>query len=450
MWVEVVDDAGDPAKAISDIPVSLTSSNSSIASLGQNSLTISAGTLLSGVGIFSTSGSGAAAITGVSPGYSSSSGIVTVDVPGICLGSCGPSKLLLKLLPAVLPTDGQSYDVLEVSLAAQSGAPAVSSSDTLVSLTSDKPSVASAPGDNGQLVTIPANSISVLAIVKTSALAGNANFTATAAPGQPANLFPGHISVQTVIPAPSQLQAYIAPPSTAFSSGSNNPILVVQLWGTNNPARARQDTSIIVTSSNNSVIGNYVGLTIPKGKDYVTTPLLLKGVGTGTLTVSSQGLVSAHTNVAAVPSPLAFTLVALNPYIYSNQTDLFTFSASFEGMPLNNVNVTWSSSGGTFIPPLSGTGPSGSTASTFAPSGAGLYNITATAHSTVAGNIVATASLQVLSAPVKPTPSFIEVLIGYWYYIAAAVAVVAVAAYYLFRMRRKKQRAEIEAGFEAV
>jgi hypothetical protein len=30
------------------------------------------------------------------------------------------------------------------------------------------------------------------------------------------------------------------------------------------------------------------------------------------------------------------------------------------------------------------------------------------------------------------------------------VAVVIVAAVYLFRMRRKKQRAEIEAGFEVV
>jgi hypothetical protein len=447
VWVELLDDAGNPAKAISDVPISLTSSNSSIASLTQNSLTIATGSLLSDVGSFSTSGSGIAVITATSTSYSSGSALVTVDPTSICIGQCGASELLLKLLPEVLPTDGLSYAVLEVSLATQSGSPAVSSSDVQVLLTSDKPSVASVPGDNSQFVTIPAGSISVLANVKTSALAANANITGTAPTG---NLVPGHVSVQTMIPAPSKLQAYVAPPSTAFSTNGNDPILVVQLWGSDNPARARQDTNVVITSSNKSLISNYISLTIPKGKDYVTTPLLLKGVGTSILTATSQGLESAHANVVVVPSPLVVTLTPLSPYIYSNQTDFFTFNAVFVGTPLQNLNVTWAASAGTFAPPVSATGSGGSASTNFTPNGAGSINVTAIANSPVTGPIVASYSLQVLQAPVKPSPTLIQQIIGYWYYIAAAVAVAVAAGYYLFRLRRKKQRSEIEAGFEAV
>jgi hypothetical protein len=76
--------------------------------------------------------------------------------------------------------------------------------------------------------------------------------------------------------------------------------------------------------------------------------------------------------------------------------------------------------------------------------------VTASAHSVVAGNIITTYTIQVLQTPIPPQPSFIQLLLGYWYYIAAAVVVAGAAGYYLFRLRRKKQRAEIEAGFEAV
>jgi uncharacterized membrane protein YwaF len=58
--------------------------------------------------------------------------------------------------------------------------------------------------------------------------------------------------------------------------------------------------------------------------------------------------------------------------------------------------------------------------------------------------------LIVAQIPQKPPETLAQELIGFWYYIVAAVAVVIVALVYLFRMRRKKQRAEIEAGFEVV
>jgi len=446
--VEVVDDAGLPSKAISSIPVQLSSSNASIASLVQTTFTVPAGSIFVD-GSFSTSDPGSAVITATSTGYSSGAALVTVDKPGQCIGSCLAYKLALRVVsdgsPGTLPTDGQIYNVLEVSLQTLSGTPVTSSSDTVVQLTSDQSEVASVPS----LITIPAGSISALAGVTTSALAGVANVTATAA-----GLIPASVPVATVIPAPSRLQAYVAPPSSAFSASGNYPILVVQLQDSSgNPARARQDTSVVVTSSNSSLLSSFVTLGISKGNDYVSSFLHTKGVGKSVLTASSQDLASSGADLISVPSPLVVTLQltsTTNTFIYENQTATFTFSMSFVGQPLKNINVTWSATGGEITPNVGNTGTTGASSVVFAPGDFGRYNITASANSPQSGQVTMAYSLIVAQLPLKPGPSLVQQILGLWYYIVAAVAVVVLALVYLLRMRRKKQRAEIEAGFEVV
>jgi hypothetical protein len=444
--VEVVDDAGLPSKALNSIPVQLSSSNASIASLSQSSLIIPAGSIFAD-GSFTTLDSGSAVFTATSTGYSSGGAVVTVNPA--CTSGCLPFKLSLRVVaygtPGTLPTDGQNYDVLEVGLQTSSGAPATSTSDVIVQLTSDQSNIASVQA----LATIGAGSISALATVTTSALAGTANITATAA-----GLIPATAEVKTVIPAPSKLQTYVAPPSSAFSNNGNYPILVVQLQdASGNPARARQDTSVIVTSSNSSLLSNFVTVGIPKGNDYVFSYLHVKGVGDTELTASSQDLETSNSGLTTVPSPLVINLLLTStssPIIYENQTATFTFSAAFDGVPLQNINVTWGSSGGNLSPLNGNTGTSGSTSTVFTPGAFGAYNITASATSPQTGTISSTYPLIVAQVPQKPAPTLVQQIIGFWYYIVAAVAVVVVALVYLFRMRRKKQRAEIEAGFEVV
>jgi hypothetical protein len=337
------------------------------------------------------------------------------------------------------------YKVLEVSLETTSGSPATTTSDTIVQLTSDNSELVSVPS----YVTISAGSISTLATVITSALAGTANLTATAA-----GLLPATIPMQTVVPAPSKLQAYVAPPSTAYSNNGNYPILVVQLQdNTGNPARARQDTSIIVTSSNSSLVSSFVTLGIPKGNDYVFTYLHTKGVGKTTLTVSSSDLASSQTPLVSSPSPLVVSLLLTSPpaaYIYENQTATFTFSATLVGRPLQGLNISWATSGGQITPTFGSTGTSGTTSVVFTPGSFGAYNISAGTDSPQTGEVNLVYHLIVIEVPPKPSPSLAEQILGLWYYLVAAAAVVVIAVVYVLRMRRKKQRAEIEAGFEVV
>jgi hypothetical protein len=441
--IEVVDESGLPSKALADIPVQLVSSNSSIVGLNQSSLTIPQGSIMV-TGALRTSESGRAVISATSTGYGSGTGLVTVDQPNLCLGACGPYQISLKLVPGVLPSDGQTYNVLEVGLETQGGSPAVSSTDTIVQLTSDQSDVASVPA----LATISAGQTSSLVAITTSALASTANITAAAT-----GLLPSTIAVHTIIPAPSKLQAYVAPPSSAYSTDGNFPILVVQLQDSSgNPARARADTTIVVTSSNGSLLAGSVSLTIPTGGDYAMTFLHTAGIGSSVLTVSSQGLSSSQANLESIQGPLAVALTPSSTFIFANQTVVFTFKLSFVGTPMQNVNVTWQSTGGaTFQPNTGTTGADGTVSAVFYPPGPGTYNITASASTPVTGAIVKNyGPLTVVQVPQKPPPSLVQQLIGYWYYIVAAVAVVVIAVAYLFRMRRKKQRAEIEAGFEVV
>jgi len=446
--VEVVDDAGLPSKAITDIPVSLSSSNTSVASLNQASLIIPAGSILTD-GSFSTSEPGSAVITATSGNYQTGAALVNVEKPGTCVGTCIPVKLALRVViggtPGTLPTDGQTYKVLEVAMQTYSGTPATSSSDTVVQLTSDNPAVASVV----DLVTIPAGSISTLTYITTSALSGVANVTATAV-----GLIPATVPLHTVIPAPSKIQTYIAPPSSAFSNTGNSPILVVQLQDSSgNPARARQDTNIVITSSNSTLLSSFVTLSIPAGSDYVFSYLHTKGVGKSVLTATSQDLASSQSQLVSVPSPLAVNLVlssTSNTFIYENQTATLEFSAFLEGQPVQNLNVTWASSGGTITPLASSTGTSGSTSTTFTPGSYGAYNISATAQSPQTGFVSLVKQIVVAQVPPKPSATFAQQILGLWYYLVAAAVVVVVAVVYLMRMRRKKQRAEIEAGFEVV
>ena len=453
--VEVVDQAGAPSKAITPITVSLSSSNSSIASLGQQSLTIPAGSIYADGSFVTSNPGGPAFITASSSGYSSGFASVTVLKPGSCTSACVPAKIALSVVAAgsgALPTDGGNYKVVEVSLETQSGAPINSPSPVYVALTSDNPGVASVQS----LVEIPAHSISTIATVTTTPLAGSATITGTpASPNEP--LSSASVAVTTQIPAPSKLQAYIAPVSVPYIENGNYPILVVQLQDSGgNPARARQDTSVLVTSSNGSLLSTFVTVGIPKGSDYVFSYLHVKGVGQSELTAVSSDLSSSQVALTSAASPLLISLnIASLSYggghiIYANQTATFTFSATLDGQPVQNVNVTWSSSSG-FLNPLKGnTGTSGSSSTIFTPSSFGAYNITAAANSLETGRTVLTYYLTVAQVQQKAPPSLLQQIEGYWYYFVAAAAVVVIAVFYLFRMRRKKARAEIEAGFEVV
>ena len=333
--VELVDSAGFPSKAISPVTALLSSSNATVASLKQGSLTINPGEFYA-TGTFSTGvDSGQAVISASSTGYGSGLAVVTVVPPKYCTGSCGPSKLLLKLVPGTLPRDGLTYSALEVGLATSLGEPAVSSSDTIVQLFSGASDVISVPS----LIMIPAGNISVLVPLTTSSLQGQSSITATSS-----SLLPSNVTVTTVIPAPSKLAAYIAPMtpsgSSTFQLASSRPILVVQLQDSNgNPARARVLTNINVTSSNSSMVSGPLHLSIGVGLDCVFTYLAASGSGQSELTASSQGLSPSLVSLLLTEPQATTTTITSTETYYSTVTSIAT-STTVVTFPTTTTTAT--------------------------------------------------------------------------------------------------------------
>jgi hypothetical protein len=444
--VELVDDAGLPSKAIVQVNVSLTSSNPSLANLTQNSLTIPAGSLYASETFESGIGKGTAVITASSTGFQSGDSIVTL-VADSCTGPCVPVGLNLRVLSGSgnggnLPADGQNYDALEVSLLDSQNGPAIATSNVAVQLSTSKSEVVDLVNN---IVVIPSGQESVIAVLSTSALEGTATITATST-----GLLPQTVDVSTFIPAPSKLGLYVAPPSISAYPGQFPPVLVVQLQdNAGNPARARQDTSVIVSPSNSSMVSNPLYLTIDIGSDYAYTTVNAVGEGVSVLTASTQGLSSAQASLQLAPSPLVIHHSSRS-FIFENETAVMSLSVSFLGDPLSGVNVTWGTTGGEMSPGSTETGPSGTTWSTFIPASLGMENITAMLSAPVIGVTSLAYYLDVGPVPIKPPPTFVQELMSFWYYIAAAAVAVIAAAFYMLRMRRRKQKAEIEAGFEVV
>jgi hypothetical protein len=439
--VELLDDAGLPSKSINSMTVQLTSSNASIASLDQTSLTLQPGDLYAS-GTFHTGFSlGNAVITASSTGFLSGGAIITV-IGRVCLGACAPSEILLKLLPPTLPADSKNYGALEVGLADSTGSPTVAGADTIVQLFSSNPDVVSV----SQFATIPAGRISTLATLTTSSLAKSVSITASAT-----GLLAGSINVQSIIPPPSRLQVFLAPASISVGPHGILPILAVQLQDSGgNPARARQDTDIVVTSSNGTLIRSSIRLTIGAGNDYVSTPLNASGIGRTVLTASSQGLGSSQANLQLVPWSLNVQLTTAKSVIFANETAPFTFTASFVATPLQNVTVNWTASGGIVTPKSSRTGSSGVATATFSPTQIGAANVTATTTSPGTGPIKITYPLLVVAVPPKPPLTVVQFIVEFWYIWVAVVVVVILISYYFFRRRRAQAQEELEAAFEAL
>ncbi|MDA4118265.1 MAG: hypothetical protein OK455_07970 [Thaumarchaeota archaeon] len=432
--VGIVNRTGYAAVASSDITVQLTSSSSMVGSV-QPSVTIPAGQSFVTAPFQSTFASGTTLITASASNLLPAQGTLATYGPV-------PAKLQIQGIPSTLPADAGTYQALSVALVDASGGPAVAPQDIVVQLSSSK---ADAVSVNSEAV-IKQGTISKIVSVQTSVVAASANITASVA-----GLGSSTLLFKTVTPAPSGLAVYVAPAVTFSSTSKSSPLFVVQLQDSQgNPARARQTTNIVITSSNSLVMNKSISLTIAPGLDYAIGSLVGAGAGAGTFTASSPGLGSSTADLQLLQYPVVLTLTPGKPVIYANQTTSLVFTATFLGKPISNASVTWVGMNGIAIPANGTTSPAGQASSTFRPNGPGGANVTAVIKTPALGSLNFTAQLSILPVPQKAPPTIVQELRQYIIYIVVAVVALVGVSIYVFRVRRKKARAELEAGFEVV
>jgi hypothetical protein len=441
--VSLLGSNGNPAVApsLDPVTVQLTSSDTQVGSIPP-SVTIQAGSSFAAIPFTSTFLAGTTTITAFANGLQTSQQPISTFGPV-------PSQLALKVVPGTLPADGNSYEALEVLLEDSSGGPAYASNDTglTIQLLSSESNVVSV----GSLVTIPAGSVFAMANLQTTLLPGVANITAFAA-----GLSSAGITVQTRIPAPSSVAAYISPTNSLLSSVSPGPILVVQLqdYG-GNPAEAGADTLVLVTASNSTVLKTPLALIIPKGKDYVTSPLNVLSQGSTTLTTESPGLASsrASLNVAGLTLTVGVSQTPASQTIFSDSRATLLVTVTIEGVPVPGVQANWNSTTGAVGPDFTTTNAEGLTSTVFTPPSANSHGV-AVIRAALSGPDFGTAGARFVVVyspqPVKSSTFADRVFSFLTYALPIVAAFVAYAVFVTMRTRRRKAREELEAGFQTL
>ena len=434
MVVELEDANGGPAVATSAISVTLTSSNSMVGSV-KESLTIQSGDSFAVSGFTSTFLVGSTFVTAIAQNLQSAS---------LSLTSFGasPTQLVAQALPATLPADGGSYSALEVSLEESGGTPAIAPFDIPVQLTSSSTSVLSV----NDTVVIPAGQSYAVSLVTTSASPGGANVTATAS-----GFTPSTTGFTMVSPAPSRLGLYVAPPKAMTSLGAGSALVAVQLQdSTSAPGRAEQDTSVVVTSSNSSVISESISLEIPAGSDFAWAFLNASQTGTAVLTASSSGLASATANFADVVPSVDFTISSSEASIPVTGAAVLQLQLELMGSPIAGAAVTLSSTSGSIASPSGVTDESGSMSDTFVPTVPGVAIITAVADVEPFGNQSATTTV-IVTGPGGPstggaTSGVLKLVETFLPVVVVVVVIVAAALMFRRTLRRRRDTTSEDAS----
>lgn len=301
MIIELVDQAGQPAKTAVSTQVSVYSSSPKILSLNATSFTMQAGELLKVLSFSTGFVPGSATVVASAPQLTSGSAQVTV---------LGRPPLALKLFaqPDTLVTSGTGR--LVIALTDLSGSPVPAPSPIVVQLRSSSTATVSVPSS----ITIPAGEIYTTVVMSAGSSPSTPGPTITASSS---GLQSGFVDVPTFTPvsAPASLKLYVGPNIVLANHGNYTSVVVSLLDSQGHPAvvSAGESYDVILTSSHNSSVGefgqsSYSSMTFTEGLNNLvwTVPFTSTFVpGTTDLTVSAQNLLpdtGAIATVGSVPS----------------------------------------------------------------------------------------------------------------------------------------------------
>jgi hypothetical protein len=294
--IQLLDDSGTPAKASTDTTVTISSSNTAIASLSVNTVVVSSGSDLAIVNYTSGYAIGSAFITATATGFTS--GITSVGVVG-----SPPYQLRVGAQPnQVVPLTGGR---VVIWLEDPSGNPARASSSIAVAVTSSNLTVAAM---TQQKVTILTGQIYAVANFTTTKTKGASTITASAQ-----GLLSGFDTITNAPPlhGPAALKVFVAPNPVLADNSNYVAVLVSVVDSLGGPAVATTDDLVNLTSSNTAVGAITQSVTIKPGGEFATASFHTTYlVGSTVLTASAQGLSSGELQITSF-GPIPASVVIL-------------------------------------------------------------------------------------------------------------------------------------------
>jgi hypothetical protein len=435
--VAVVNSTGGPDVVTGPTSVTITSSDTAVGSV-TSSVTIPAGGEYAVANITSTYLVGSSTIT------ASAQGLLSAQAQETAFGPI-PVTVVVRPVASTISADGGTYSALTISLQDAFGNPAVAPSNIVVQLASSRPDVLSVNSP----VIIQTGQTYAFATVKTGLSPGASNVTASASGYSASSTL-----LTTVVPAPDKLALYIGPNFTVSSAIAPDALLTVQLQDINGfPARAQQATTVIVTSSNATLLQKPILLNISAGADYASTSISTSNAGLASLTATSAGLGSSSVSLSVVNSPSNASLVATPNIIYANVSSILTARVNALNQGVQGAQIKWFTTAGTLSTANSTTLKGGISSIVFTDAGAKVATVatvTATITSPFIGSKNFTTTIYVLPVPAKPVKSLYQDIQPYLIFIIIAIIVaIAVVFYFLFfRKWRAKRKAATAASEE--
>jgi hypothetical protein len=285
LLIETLDSAGLPARAGTDLPVTLSSSGPSV-TLPQSDIVVPAGSIISSVPYDVGQSPGTATVSCSAPGLRQASS--PIDIEG-----SSPFSLHVTVEPNPLPTSTTGRLVVTVTDA--QGEPVPAPASIPVAISSSNTTLA----DPGQTATISQGQIYASVTIDSGAAPGMANITASS-PGLTSDFAP--VNVVTAGTAQS-VKLTVAPALLLSDNATYQSVMVALADSGGGPARAAGPV-VVTLSSAPAAVGTVSGsVTIPQDQSYAVASFTTTFVGgTATITASAQNLQSATASMSVAGS----------------------------------------------------------------------------------------------------------------------------------------------------
>jgi hypothetical protein len=340
---------GRPAVASTGVTIALVSNNYGVMSVN-GSVTLNPGYSYALATLQTSYRVGTAQITATATN-------VISDQEQISSFGQSPNMLSLALAPGILPATGETFPALTIGLEASNGLPANTPANATVRVVSSNQKVLPI----NTTVTIPEGYSSILVPLTTTASPGLASITVSGSGYSSATT-----TVSTTVPGPSGLRLSLSP-----QPGIETPLNPVAMMGlqlldsSGNPVQTTVPVQVTLTASNSTVLSSPLLEMFQVGSDFQLIPFQVNESGSTQLTATSPGLLPSSVSVSFLAYPLVTGITGSTAETLVNSTMTVTFSASVQGVPLQNASVAWSSNIGTLTPSNTTTNANGSATTSF-------------------------------------------------------------------------------------
>ncbi len=307
IFVQLLDSSGQPARALQDTTISLSSSLINIGTV-DSSIIIFKGTTFASANFNTTFSPGTTSISATASGFATEQAIVTTVGPI-------PSAITAYGFPSTLPSDGNTYAAIMLQLQDSSGNPARAPQGGIqVTLSCSDTSVGTVPSTT----TIPEGQTYAVANFTTTTKAQTeATFELAAITAVTQGYTPSQLIITTtpVATNPSQLKIFVGPTKVPADQYSYTQI-AVELQNATGFVAVNPTDKIVTLASSDQTICRTDQIIIPQLQPYALATLnTTYKAGSATLTAVATDLLWDHKSISTfgfIPSKIGIYCVPMN------------------------------------------------------------------------------------------------------------------------------------------